>query len=121
MVWEASSRHRLTVGSEWRRVLRANYYELFADGTLKSDDEPANTASVFSQDEFLLSHALTLVGGLRWDWNSRHSGALSPRLAVIFTPTLATTIKALYGEAFPGTEVRRKRTLPPRTTCETRR
>jgi iron complex outermembrane receptor protein len=100
LVWEVTSRHRLTLGSELRRVLRADYYEQFADGAITRDDEPANTASVFSQDEYQLSDALTFVGGLRWDWNSRHSGAFSPRLAVIYTPTSATTIKALYGEAF---------------------
>ncbi len=100
MVWEASSRHRLTVGTELRHGLRADYYELFADGSRSRDDAPATTASVFSQDEVQLSDALTFVGGLRWDRHFRHSSALSPRLAILFAPTRATTIKALYGEAF---------------------
>lgn len=99
-VWDLTSRHRLTVGSEVRRVLRAEYYE-FSPGVQNTrDNKPNSTIAVFSQDEFQVSPMLTLVGGLRWDWNARREDALSPRLAVIVMPTSATTIKALYGEAF---------------------
>ncbi|MDP1890366.1 MAG: TonB-dependent receptor [Gemmatimonadaceae bacterium] len=99
-VWDLTSRHRLTLGSEVRHVALAEYYEHTPGVEDTRDNRPTSTLAVFSQDEFQVSPVLTLVGGLRWDWNSRREDALSPRLAVIVMPTSATTIKALYGEAF---------------------
>ncbi|MES2178337.1 MAG: TonB-dependent receptor [Gemmatimonadota bacterium] len=98
--WEHSSRNKLTLGVETRLVSRADYYELFADQTSARDDQPSNVYSVYAQDEFQLSSRLILVGGLRADRNSRHGGALTPRVAIIAAPRHGTTIKALYGEAF---------------------
>lgn len=99
-VWDLTSRHRLTVGSEVRHVTLAEYYEHTPGVEDTRDDKPTSSFAVFSQDEFQVSPMLTLVGGLRWDWNSRREDAPSPRLAIIVMPTSATTIKALYGEAF---------------------
>lgn len=99
-VWDLTSRQRLTVGAEARGVQHAEYYEHTPGLEDTRDNQPTNTIAIFSQDEFQLSPALTLIGGLRWDWNSRREDALSPRLAIIVMPTSATTIKALYGEAF---------------------
>jgi iron complex outermembrane receptor protein len=99
-VVDPTSRHRLTIGSEFRNVFHAEYYELNPGLPASRDDKPIHTGAVFSQDEFQASTSLTVVGGLRWDWNSRREGAVSPRLAVIFTPSASTTLKFLYGEAF---------------------
>ena len=100
LAWEASSRNRLTVGVEHRRVVRAEYYERAADGTVTRDDQPTSLASLFAQHEFQLSHTLSVVGGLRWDGTSRNESAVSPRLAIIATPARTMTFKALYGEGF---------------------
>lgn len=99
-VWDLTSRHRLTIGAEARHVTLAEYHEHTPGVEDTHDNKPTSTTAVFSQDEFQVSPVLTLVGGLRWDGNSRREDALSPRVAVIVMPTGATTIKALYGEAF---------------------
>jgi iron complex outermembrane receptor protein len=99
-VWDLTSQHRITLGSEARHVALAEYFEHTPGVEDTRDNQPTSTVAVFSQEEFQVSPVLTLVGGLRWDWNSRREDALSPRLAVIVMPSSATTIKALYGEAF---------------------
>jgi iron complex outermembrane receptor protein len=99
-ILESTSRNRLTLGTEYRHVLHANYAERFADGTYTSDDAPFDILSAFAQDEFQLSPRLTLVGGLRVERNSLHGTTTAPRVALIGTPDAASTIKLLYGEAF---------------------
>jgi len=99
-IWEPASRMRLTAGSEFRRILHALYYEQLPDLTRLRDDEPFNVASVFAENELQLFPRLSLVTGFRWDVNSRGHDGLTPRLALVATPNQATTIKALYGQAY---------------------
>lgn len=99
-VWETNSRNRFTAGAEYRDVLRSHYLERFPDGTTTEDDAPTTVRAVFAQDEFQFSSRVRVVGGVRYEENSRHGGNTVPRFAVILTPTRATTLKALYGEAF---------------------
>jgi outer membrane receptor protein involved in Fe transport len=105
LVWDQASRHRVTLGTEVRRVFQAEYRELWAEGDRFGDDAPFTVASVFAQDELQLHRRLTLVSGLRFDKRSRVQHALTPRVALIATPDASTTVKLLYGEAFraPGT------------------
>ena len=100
VVWDASSRNRLTFGTEYRRTLSARYTEFYEDGTVYDDDAPYHTVSVFAQNELHLLPRLTLVSGLRLDKMSDVERAMAPRIALIATPDRNTTIKALYGEAF---------------------
>jgi outer membrane receptor protein involved in Fe transport len=99
-VWESSSRNRLTVGGEYRHVGKAYYVETFPDGTSTADDAPNAIRSVFLQDEYQLSPRVKAVGGWRLEDNRLHGMNTAPRVALILTPSNATTIKALYGEAF---------------------
>jgi len=100
LIWEASSRNRLTVGTELRRILQAVYYEQLPDGSRTRDDEPFSVASVFAENELQLFSRLSLVAGLRFDENFRGHDAATPRFALVATPDRATTIKALYGHAY---------------------
>lgn len=100
LVWDASSRNRLTLGTEYRRTLQAQYSEFYEDGTIYEDDAPYHTVSAFAQNELHVLPRLTLVTGLRLDKTSDVAPALAPRIALIATPDRFTTVKALYGEAF---------------------
>ena len=100
LIWEASSRNRLTVGTELRRILRAVYYEQLPDGSRTRDDEPFSVASVFAEDELQLFPRLSLVAGFRVDENFRGHDAAAPRFALVATPDRSTTIKVLYGHAY---------------------
>jgi iron complex outermembrane receptor protein len=99
-IWEASSRNRLTMGLEVRRILHAMYYEQTPDGTRYRDDEPFSVASLFAENELQLFPRLSLVGGVRWDENSRGHDGFAPRFALVVAPDRSTTIKALYGQAY---------------------
>ncbi len=54
---------------------------------------------VFVQDEWRLADTLTATLGLRADRNSATGNATSPRAALIWQATAATSLKALYGRA----------------------
>lgn len=100
LVWDATSRNRLTLGAEYRDVLHAEYIEVFEDGSSVRDDAPFHSASVFAQNELQVLPRLSVVTGLRADKTSGFPMAFAPRIAVIATPDRFTTVKALYGEAF---------------------
>jgi iron complex outermembrane receptor protein len=55
---------------------------------------------LFAQDEIKLADPLMLIAGLRHDRYEGFGSELSPRLALIYTPTGTTTFKALAGRAF---------------------
>ena len=54
---------------------------------------------VYMQDEWRVADALTATLGLRFDRNNVTGNSLSPRAALIWNATAATTVKALYGRA----------------------
>ena len=56
---------------------------------------------LYLQDEVtLLPDLLLLNGGVRYDKYDDFTGTTNPRLALIYTPTTDTAIKAVYGTAF---------------------
>jgi outer membrane receptor protein involved in Fe transport len=105
VVWDASSRHRFTLGGEYQDIPRAQYYEELADGDAPSDNSPYSTASAYAQAEMQLSSWLTLVGGTRYDHFSHGHESFAPRAALIGTLDSATHFKLLYGEAFRAPSV----------------
>ena len=54
---------------------------------------------VYAQDEWTLSDTLTTTLGLRLDRNDITGNELSPRAALIWNASDATTVKAMYGRA----------------------
>jgi iron complex outermembrane receptor protein len=55
---------------------------------------------MFAQDEIKLAAPLMFIAGVRLDRYDGFGSATSPRVALIYTPTPATTFKALAGRAF---------------------
>src|SRR5690606_13276397 len=76
------------------------YEEIFSDGSTVRDDAPFSVASILGQAEFQVSPRLTAVAGLRADEHSLSGSSTAPRGALIFTPSSATTVKLLYGQAY---------------------
>ena len=94
--WDVASSNRLTIGGEARRDLRARYFV-----TSELDWSLPNTVlSAYVQDEHQITRSLSILAGLRHDAYQRSVDATSPRLALIYSPSLATTFKLLYGTAF---------------------
>jgi iron complex outermembrane receptor protein len=101
-VYKGFSRHTVVVGFDAQRDVRrdlSNYdidpYALYIDG------RSTNThLAPFVEDEFALRDDLRLDAGLRYDHTSEHGPDTSPRVALIYSPTATTTLKALAGEAY---------------------
>jgi outer membrane receptor for ferrienterochelin and colicins len=95
-------KHKLTVGSEFQDNLRQDQwnYDLNPYAVHLNDRRSSNEWAVFAQDEFSITHKLTLNAGVRHDQYYPFGGTTNPRLALIYSPFSKTTFKLLYGRAF---------------------
>jgi iron complex outermembrane receptor protein len=99
--WEASSNHQLVVGAEHRDNRRADYRSFDADGTLYyAGDHPFRVSSFYVEDELQIGENLVITSGVRYDHDEQSGDSTSPRLALVWMPRPATTVKLLYGRAF---------------------
>jgi outer membrane receptor for ferrienterochelin and colicins len=96
--WDLGSRHRPTIGAEYRRYLESK---------LSSPDDPSfvigrpfTVGSLYLQDEFQLLPNLTLLAGVRHDQNEIVGGATTPRAAILYDPWKGSTFKLMYGRAY---------------------
>jgi iron complex outermembrane receptor protein len=106
--WSLSARlqdrHTLLFGGEHRENVREfqySYDDLEERQYYLAADRSSSTSGVYAQAEIELAPPLVLIGGARYDYyGSTFGGHLSPRAAVIYSPTATSTMKALYGRAF---------------------
>jgi outer membrane receptor for ferrienterochelin and colicins len=97
---DLSSDNRLIAGFEYRDIPESKY-ESFLDNTqLFRRDGGFRVMSLFLQDEQRLFGGLRLLTGIRRDEYSATLGYTTPRLALLWAPRPATTLKLMYGEAF---------------------
>ncbi len=116
--------HKVLFGIEYRDDYQQSYssdssdpvYDYFFN---QQNDYHTTTTSVFVQDEYRLTDKLTLVPGLRYDYNTNYDStlsnsvfsapfssetdldnSLSPRIAAIYQPWPASIFKLSYGRAF---------------------
>jgi outer membrane receptor protein involved in Fe transport len=96
------SRQFLTVGAEFRDNFRQTLKNFDPEPFVLYSDVRHETVrwGAFAQDEIRLAEPLLLYAGLRLDEYEGFGSAMSPRLAIIYTPTPKTTFKALAGRAF---------------------
>ncbi len=100
--WEAFGRNSLTVGGEYtyHPNTRQENFSLPGHEQVLDDTQTFGTWGVYLQDEFALLDTLTLVGGLRFDRYYGSVQEVSPRAAIVWTPSATTNVKLLYGRAF---------------------
>lgn len=97
--------HTMVFGFEFRNDYRQQFRRTYfspqwATVELFSDSLSRRTASLYLTDEYRINERWSLNLGARHDDASDLAGNWSPRLAVIYKPTLQTTLKASYSEAF---------------------
>jgi len=95
-------RHTIMAGAEYRdnflqkqRNYDENPYAVYID-----DIRGSYSVGAYLQGEFALSDRIILNAGARYDHYKDFSGRLNPRVAMIFNPFDATTLKLIYGEAY---------------------
>jgi outer membrane receptor for ferrienterochelin and colicins len=96
-------KHRITLGTEITKNLRQDQGDSFAN-VFTSDPGSSTIWAVYGQDEFTMSHKLTLSAGLRYDHYSNFGGTTNPRLGLIYHVFHPSTLKLLYGTAFRAPE-----------------
>ena len=95
-------RHLITVGAEYRPDFsqRQINYDLSPYALYLNEEHPDQGVGVYGQDEFRLRSNLSLVGGLRLDWQRPVGKNLSPRVGLVYSPAESTHVKLMYGDAF---------------------
>ena len=98
-------RNRLTVGSEIQDNLRQDQGDLLnPPGSFTADPSQSLVSAVYAQDEFAITHRLTLNAGVRYDHYSTFGGTTNPRIGLIYRAAEKTVLKAIYGTAFRAPE-----------------
>lgn len=87
--------HRMVFGAEYRDDFRFDFSNIFA-----TYDQSRKTISLYGQDEIALGQQWLLNVGARYDNANDADSSVSPRLALIYTYSPQTTIKAAYSTAF---------------------
>ncbi|MGH7971821.1 MAG: TonB-dependent receptor plug domain-containing protein, partial [Limisphaerales bacterium] len=98
-LWE---KHLITLGGDFRHDLNIRQesfnvepFSVTADVRSHNDN-----AGLYAQDEFSICTNLILNAGERYDYFESFGGTVNPRAALIYSPFAATTLKAIYGQAF---------------------
>jgi iron complex outermembrane receptor protein len=94
-------RHRIVVGAAGEYNLRINQRNYYVGQLPFLDDHRSlRLAAVFGEAELNPSSRFSFNLGGRLDWYTLHGTSLSPRLAAMYFPTPATSLKYIFSHAF---------------------
>lgn len=97
---KTGQRNEIISGAEFNHVFRADYREWTDDETFFNNNFPYSKFSVYLQDQFEIISNLKITAGIRYDWYSVFNDAFTPRLALVYTYSDRSAIKAMYNEGF---------------------
>ncbi|MBU0944820.1 MAG: TonB-dependent receptor [Proteobacteria bacterium] len=103
---DISEKLAVTAGVEYVDVYEINQknWDVFPNYALTLDTGTKNNTyhnrACYAQGEYVLVDDLRLLAGIRLDDYSTAEEQWSPRVALLYSPYSATTLKLLYGEAF---------------------
>jgi outer membrane receptor for ferrienterochelin and colicins len=100
--WRPWTGHAATAGFEYRDNYRQamRNFDVEPYYSVLDIDTASQILSLYLQDEYRPSTRMGITGGVRYDRYDTFGEAVNPRLALVWNPREATTIKLLYGEAF---------------------
>ena len=95
-------RHNVTVGAELRQDIQMKQWNYNVQPYLLNlqADRSDRDWAVYFQDEYSIRKDFALLVGLRSDWHDKLKTKLSPRVGLLYMPTLSTDVKATYSWAF---------------------
>ncbi|MDH4070731.1 MAG: TonB-dependent receptor [Ignavibacteria bacterium] len=76
------------------------YQSVDTDGTLTLDAHHDNSSSLYGQLEYRFVRELKAVAAARWDRSTLHDDQVSPKFALVFSPSPAHTIRGTFNQAF---------------------
>ena len=95
-------KHRITLGTEITDNLRQDQGDYTPIGNIFATDSASSAIwALYAQDEFAITHKLTLSAGLRYDHYSNFGGTTNPRLGLIYHLFHPTTLEAAIRDGFP--------------------
>ena len=108
--WDINEKNKLLAGTE-ARVVKAGpgvyqYIDLYTGkGTalnIRYDETTDTTYGIYAEDTFYATDSLTLIGGVRMDYNDPRETdiVVMPRAAVIYNFTDAFTAKYMYNTGY---------------------
>lgn len=102
--WDISPEHKIVAGTEWKRNFQANLSVTHTVGKGFEVDLPYTVSSGYVQGESWIFPEVLVTAGARFDHYSYYGDAVTPRVAIVYSPSSATSLKLLYGRAYraPG-------------------
>ena len=97
---EAGIRNIITAGIEYKYAFRDDYREWDNSSTYFNRNYPFSFFSIYAQDQIKIVKNVNLTAGLRFDQYSVFGHAASPRLALVYRYSEASSLKLLYSAAF---------------------
>jgi outer membrane receptor for ferrienterochelin and colicins len=116
--------HMLTAGGELqenRQQDQGGYEDVEPAIWSLRDERASRTWGVFAQDEVALGSKVILNAGLRYDRHSDLGGETNPRIALIYKPAAATSLKLLHGTSFRAPNVYERFYYPSEAPLEPER
>lgn len=96
LTWDKTlGKHDFLLGA----AIRYNYYDDNTPATANLEDE-VSIPSVFVQDELKFNSKHSLLGGLRYDYDSRHGSIFTPRGAYRYKLTANDILRLNFGTGF---------------------
>lgn len=92
--------HQLLLGTEFWHIPIANYTSSELNGPDTNLDFSYWTLGIFAHDSYQLKNGFAINGGIRADLNSFTDPVFSPQLAMLYTPTEKTTLRAGYSRGY---------------------
>jgi iron complex outermembrane receptor protein len=98
-------KHKITLGTEITDNLRQDQGDNTSMGNVFAAESASSRIwALYVQDEFAITHRLSLSAGLRYDHYTSFGGTTNPRLGLIYHLFQPTSLKLLYGTAFRAPE-----------------
>jgi outer membrane cobalamin receptor len=93
-------RNSIISGIEYKYTFMADFKEWDNSTIFFYKNRPSSFFSVYSHDQFTIAKNFTFTAGLRFDHYSVFGQSVSPRTALVYEYSKASSVKLLYSEAF---------------------